>query len=81
MAAATITRCWQDDASVYLAVVVVEDGGRNVHYVGRVALAALAGLTVAEQKAALVAAVKAERDARLAAVPTTIGAISGGVVV
>lgn len=78
MPTATVVKAWKDSSKAHLAIRVVEASG-NVEYIGSVPLADLAGKTPAEQKAALVAAVKAIRDAQ---VPSeTPIAISGTVVV
>jgi predicted transcriptional regulator len=63
MAQASIVRAWQDALYAYLAVRVATDiDGKDGEYIGRVPLADLQGLSAAQQKAALVAAVKAERE-------------------
>lgn len=64
MATATILRAWSDGTYGNLAAVVTEPGGDRVEYIGRVPLSQLADLTNAQKKAALVAAVKAVRDAQ-----------------
>ena len=80
MATATVVKAWKDGGRAYLALRVAEGGARgNVEYLGSVALEELAGLTAAQQKAALVAAVKGERDGQLAA-PADLG-IAGTVTV
>jgi hypothetical protein len=72
MATANVVAAWQDGANAYLVVRVdgdARDGAGNpvgVEYTASVPLADLAGKTAAQQKAALVAAVKAVRDAQLA---------------
>lgn len=65
MASATVVRAWKDAKSANLAVRVAEAGGANVEYIGTVPVEDLQGLTTAQQKAALVAAAKAVRDAQL----------------
>lgn len=64
MANATIVRAWRDGTHAHLAVRVAEAEG-NVEYIGSVPLQELAGLPAREQKAKLVAAVKAVRDAQM----------------
>lgn len=61
MATATIVKVWKDDVQAYMAVRVQELDGA-VEYIGSVPLDDLKDLKAAEQKAALVAAVKASRD-------------------
>lgn len=61
---ATIVKAWQDQTKAYLAVVVTEPGGDVVEYVGSVPLDSLAGMSLAEKRAALVGAVKTVRDAQ-----------------
>lgn len=79
MATATIVKAWRERGYAHLAVRVTEADGRNVEYIGSVPLANLAGLTAAKQKEALVAAVKAVRDAQVSA-PADLG-LSGSVTV
>lgn len=80
MANAVVVKAWKDASRAYLAIRVADGGTRgNVEYLANVTLDELVGLTAAEQKAALVAAVKAERDGQLAA-PTAV-AITGTVTV
>lgn len=79
MAAGTIIKAWQDATNTYLAVSVTE-GARPVEYIGSVPTVSLAGLPGAEQKAALVAAVKAVRDAQQATT-SAVGGLTGAVAV
>lgn len=59
----TVVAVWAEGQTACMAVRVVEGGGAGpVEYVGRVPLADLAGLTPAQKRGALVAAVKAVRD-------------------
>jgi len=68
MPAAHIVSQWQDAHSAYLAVRVDEgerdDKGKPAYteYIGSVPLGELADLSESDQQAALIAAVKAERD-------------------
>lgn len=62
MPEATIVKVSKQDGQVHVAVRVTEADGANVEYIGTVPLSELAGLTLAQQKAKLVAAVKAVRD-------------------
>lgn len=79
-AIATIVKAWQDATSAYLAVNVTEAGGA-VEYIGSVPKdAAWQTMTVAQQKATLVAAVKAVRDAQQVAMNALPG-LSGTVTV
>ena len=80
MASATVVRAWRADGRAHLAVRVAEADGANVEYIGSTALEDLQGLTVAEQKAKLVAAVKAVRDARVSG-PQDIAGITGTVTI
>lgn len=67
MPTAKILRAWQDSQFAYLAVAVTGDlSTSDAQYIGQVPLAALQGLTAAQVKAALVAAVKAQRDTAVA---------------
>lgn len=78
MASGTIVGTpWQDTGYTYLAVGVDEPEGR-VEYIGKVLTADLADLTGPQKKAALIAAVKAARDAQRAT-PIAISGISGSV--
>lgn len=78
---AQIVKAWQDGTAVYLAAVVAEAGRGNVEYIGSVPLADFQALPdAASKKAALVAAVKAVRDAQTAG-QTVIATISGTVTV
>jgi len=67
VAEGTIVGTFIEHQHMCLAVRVEGDGadGVAVEYIGRVPIAALAGLTNAERKALLVAAVKAVRDAQV----------------
>jgi uncharacterized protein with NAD-binding domain and iron-sulfur cluster len=79
MAAGTIIRAWQDSQNTYLAVSVNEGVNGTVEYIGSVPTASLSGLTAAQQKAALIAAAKAVRDAQQptqAAVAGLTGAVT-----
>jgi len=67
----TIVSAWKDGTDAYLAVRVEETDGA-VEYIASVPLALLAGLTPAKQKAALVAAVKAARDAQRVMAPAVL---------
>ena len=78
MASAVVVKAWKDGTRAYLAVRVAEAGG-DVEYIGGVALGELAGLTAAQQKVALVSAVKAARDRQ--APGETALAVSGTVTV
>lgn len=79
MATATITRAWQDSANANIAVVVAEGGSKgNVEYSASVPLIDLAALTNPQKKAALVAAIKAVRDATLVPAPVDLSAIASG---
>lgn len=62
---ALVLKAWQDSQSAYLAVRVTEASGPT-EYVASVPLPALVGLTAQQQKDALIAAVKAQRDAQQA---------------
>lgn len=65
MANATVVSSWSDANSAYMAVMVVEAGGKNTEYIGSVLLdATFLSLNAAGKKAALVAACKAVRDAQ-----------------
>lgn len=78
MPQATVVDSFTENGFACLAAMVVENG-RNTEYVGRVPLdAAWQALSAAQKKAALVAAVKAVRDASLAPARTDLG-ISGAV--
>ncbi|TAK33518.1 MAG: hypothetical protein EPO21_13155 [Chloroflexota bacterium] len=61
MATGKFVRAWQENGRAYLSVRVVEADGSPVEYIGSVALDDLQGLTAAQQRAALVNAVKMER--------------------
>ena len=61
---ATVVKAWKDTKKAYLAVRVAEANG-EVEYVGSVPVAYLIGKTAAQQKTALIAAVKAIRDAQM----------------
>ncbi len=63
MAVGTIVSAWQEGGRQHIAVRVQEAGGA-VEYVGSVVVADLDGLTVAQARASLVAAVKAARDSQ-----------------
>lgn len=64
MATATIVKAWQDGHSAYVAVAVPETGG-TVEYIASVAKDdTWRALTAPEKRAALIAAVKAVRDAQ-----------------
>ena len=67
MAEGTVVRAWRRQETAYLAVRVVE-GGVGVEYIGAVPAAELVGMTPAQRKARLGAAVKAVRDAQEAEV-------------
>jgi hypothetical protein len=63
MPQAQIVRAWTENGYANLAIrVPSDDSNIDTEYIGRVPLADLQGLTAAQQKAALIAAVKAERD-------------------
>jgi hypothetical protein len=59
---------WRADGRVFVVVRVIGDGprGEDVEYVGSASEEELARLSVQEQRQALLAAVKAERDRRRA---------------
>lgn len=92
MANATVIRAWTDPNNAYVAVTVAEGGAQGtVEYIGGVSLTTdLAGvgfagqtwaqLSAANKKAALVAAVKAVRDAQQAT-PQALAGITGTVTV
>lgn len=67
MPQATIVNAWQDGTHLNLAVRVREPAG-DVEYIGRVSLEDLKNVAAPERKAALVAAVRAERDRSLATI-------------
>ncbi|TAK33755.1 MAG: hypothetical protein EPO21_11785 [Chloroflexota bacterium] len=60
MATGKVIRAWQENGWAYLAVRVQEDSG-PVEYIGSVPVGDLDGLTAAEQRAALIGAVKGVR--------------------
>ncbi len=67
MPTGTIVKAWTDATTAYMAVSISEPGVIGlVEYIGAVPLGQLQGLTPAQQKAALVAACKAKRDAQQA---------------
>ena len=80
MASATIIKAWQDGAFAYLAVSVAEGGNQGTkEYIGSMSLVDLNALgTNAAKKAALVAVVKAVRDAQIVPVQTDLSAIASG---
>lgn len=92
MATGTIVKVWQDGQHAHAAVNVAEGGQRgNVEYVGRVPLVGdlaafgfaaqeWSALTNAQKKTALQNAVKAERDARIAA-SVDVSGITGTVTI
>jgi hypothetical protein len=92
MATGNIVRVWQDQVNAYAAVAVAEGGAQgNVEYIGAVSLTAelkavgfpgqtWADLTNAQKKAALVAAVKAVRDAQQAT-QSALSGITGSVTI
>jgi hypothetical protein len=80
MATAQIINAWKDGTMAHLAVRVAEAGGDQVEYIGSVPLAALVGLSAAQQKAALVAAVKAVRDTQQQAGNADLG-LAGSVTI
>ncbi len=63
MTDATIVKVWRDGQTVSMAVAVEETPGIITEYIGTVPLSAVEGLAVKDQRAALVAAVTAARDA------------------
>lgn len=79
MATGQVVKAWTVGGRAYLAVRVVEAGGRAVEYIGSVDVADLGGKSLAQQKALLVAAVKAERETWVAAASEL--AVSGTVTV
>lgn len=78
MASATIVKTWKDSANAHIAIRVQETGGA-VEYIATASLSELAGKTTAQQKAVLVAAAKAVRDAQIN--PETDMSITGTVTV
>lgn len=81
MASATIVKAYQDGTYAYIIAVVAEGGSKgNVEYNASVPLTDLAGLTNPQKKAALIAAVKAARDAQVNPAPTDLSAIASGVI-
>lgn len=79
---ANVVSAWQDANNAYLAISVVEAGGKAVEYIGSMPLADFQALpNAAAKKAALVAAVKSVRDAQQGAAQSAIGGISGTVAV
>ena len=63
MARAQIVRAWREGGRAYLAVRIREPGqGVDTEYIGSVPLEDLRGKPATQQKAALVEAVKAERQ-------------------
>lgn len=83
MATGTIMNVWSDDTHGHMAVRVSEGGSAgDVEYIGSVPLATLNALgTAAQKRAALVAAVKATRDAQLVGASAPIAGISGSVTI
>lgn len=79
MAAGTIVKVWQEREQVHAAVRVEEADGA-VEYIGSVPASELAGLTNAQKKSALTAAVKAARDAQVARAVDVSG-VTGAVTV
>jgi hypothetical protein len=89
MASATVMGAWTDDSRAYVAVQVAEGGNQgNKEYIGSVSLTddlaavGFAGQTwtqisAANKKVALVAAVKAVRDARIAAAQQALAGVTG----
>ena len=69
---------WVEFDHVCLSVAVVEDNGETIEYIGRVPTSQLNGKTKADQKAALVAAVKLARDSQQISVAPITG-IGGSV--
>lgn len=79
MATANIVGSWSKDGFAYMAIAVVEPGGR-VEYIGSLPIdAAFNALTTPQKKAALVAACKVVRDA-VPSAPVDL-AMSGAVAV
>lgn len=80
MAAGSIVKVWRDATHARAAVAVDEGGSAGrVEYTGAVPLEVFEPLTSAEKKAALVAAVKAVRDAQLsgaAEIPGIAGSVT-----
>lgn len=93
MASATVMGAWTDANNAYVAVQVAEGGNQgNKEYIGAVSLTAdlagvgfagqtWAGLSAANKKAALVAAVKAVRDAQQAAAQAALAGVTGTVTI
>ncbi len=65
MPTGTIVKTWQDMTNAYMAL-RVNEGSVDVEYLGAMPLASLAGLTLTQKRAALVAACKAQRDTQQA---------------
>lgn len=82
MANATIIDAHSDGTTVFISVRVAEGGNQgNKEYSATMLLSDLNALpNNAAKKAALVAAVKAVRDAQVAPTPTDLSAIANGVV-
>lgn len=82
MASATIVAVSHDGINATIAVRVDEGGRRgSIEYMASLPLADLNALpSNAAKKAALVAAVKAVRDAQIAPAPTDLSAIATGTV-
>jgi hypothetical protein len=78
MATATIVSVWTTSSTAYMAVSVIEAGGRLTEYIGSVDRSTLVGLLPAQKRAALRDAVKAVRDAQLDAITPDV-TISGTV--
>lgn len=72
MPSAAIVATWQDATRAHVAARVAEPGG-DVEYLASVPVEELAGKTTAQRKAVLAAALKAARDASLAAAMTDLG--------
>jgi hypothetical protein len=80
MASATIIAVSHDGTNAFISVQVNEGGKRgNIEYMASVPLVDLQALpNNAAKKAALVAAIKAVRDAQIAPTPTDLSAIASG---
>lgn len=80
MASATIIKVWHDGTTAFISALVSEGGNKgNVEYNASMLVSDLNLLgTNAAKKAALVAAVKAVRDAQLTPVATDLSAIASG---
>jgi hypothetical protein len=79
---AQILRVWSEHGRAHMAVRVPGDrDGIDTEYIGSVRQADLQGLTQAEQTAALVAAVKAERERSKGTAAQDIDSITGTVTI